>query len=429
MRFLPAWPLAAALLAAPAAAQTLDGAAAFDTAWSAIHRTHFDTTFNGVDWPAVRDELRPRAAVAADAGELRVVLREMLGRLRQSHFYLIPGESEGELSSGGAAGDGDAGLDVRLLDGALVVTAVRPGGPAERAGIRPGWVVERVGTRDGERLLSALGSLEDPRLRELQAWSSLRAAQTGAAGDTLPVRLRDGEERVQEMGLVLDTPPGQVTRFGNLPPMRVAVHSERLDAGGRSVGLIRFNLWLPALAARLDDAVHRLRDADAIVLDLRGNVGGAGAMAMGVAGHFIDRADTLGTMRMRTATLQFVVNPRRATAEGERVRPFAGPVAILTDATTASTSEIFAAGLQGLGRARVFGAATAGQALPAWMRRLPGGDVLVHAVADYTGPAGKRPEGGGVQPDVAAPPTRAALLAGRDPALDAALAWIAGETP
>jgi carboxyl-terminal processing protease len=31
----------------------------------------------------------------------------------------------------------------------------------------------------------------------------------------------------------------------------------------------------------------------------------------------------------------------------------------------------------------------------------------------------------GVTPDVAAPPTRAALLAGRDPALEAALAWIA----
>lgn len=426
-RFLPAAALLAA--AAPAAAQGFDGGAAFDTAWTAIHRTHFDTTFNGVDWVAVRDELRPRAAAAASAGELRPVLRDLLGRLRQSHFYLIPSESEADLASSGGAGGGDAGLDVRLLDGELIVTSVRPGGPADRGGIRPGWVVEQVGSRESARLLEALGAVEDPRLRQLQAWSALRAAQTGAVGDTLALRLRDGEERARAARVVLDLPPGEVTRFGNLPPMRVAVHTDRLTAGARTVGLIRFNLWLPALAPALDDAVHALRGSDAIVLDLRGNVGGAGAMAMGVAGHFIDRPDTLGSMRMRTATLRFVVNPRRATAAGERVRPFGGPVAILTDATTASTSEIFAAGLQGLGRARVFGEATAGQALPAWMRRLPGGDVLVHAVADYTGPGGRRPEGGGVQPDVVAPATRAALLAGRDPALEAALAWIAAGAP
>ena len=37
---------------------------------------------------------------------------------------------------------------------------------------------------------------------------------------------------------------------------------------------------------------------------------------------------------------------------------------------------------------------------------------------------GFRMEGGGVPPVVHAPPTREALLAGRDPALEAALRWI-----
>jgi carboxyl-terminal processing protease len=114
------------------------------------------------------------------------------------------------------------------------------------------------------------------------------------------------------------------------------------------------------------------------------------------------------------------VNPR-----GEPVRPFAGPVAILTDALSISTSEIFAGGMQKIGRAKVFGETTAGQALPALTRPLPGGDVMIHAYADFIGPGGFRMEGGGVPPDVHAPPTREALLAGRDPALEAALRWIA----
>ncbi len=47
------------------------------------------------------------------------------------------------------------------------------------------------------------------------------------------------------------------------------------------------------------------------------------------------------------------------------VEPFAGPVAILVDELTGSTSETFAGALQSLGRARIFGRPTMGQALPA----------------------------------------------------------------
>jgi carboxyl-terminal processing protease len=106
------------------------------------------------------------------------------------------------------------------------------------------------------------------------------------------------------------------------------------------------------------------------------------------------------------------------------VTPFAGPVAVVVDERSASTSEFFAGGMQALGRARVFGVPSAGQALPALMPRLPNGDVLLHAIADFVGPGGVRWEGAGVVPDTEARPGRAALLAGRDPALESAVAWI-----
>ena len=51
--------------------------------------------------------------------------------------------------------------------------------------------------------------------------------------------------------------------------------------------------------------------------------------------------------------------------------------------------------------------------------------MLYHAVADFTTPKGAHLEKDGVVPDEPTPLTREALLAGRDPAMDAALAWIA----
>jgi carboxyl-terminal processing protease len=148
-------------------------------------------------------------------------------------------------------------------------------------------------------------------------------------------------------------------------------------------------------------------------------------MAMGVAGHFLDSTLVIGTMRQRSGDLRFVANPRRVDTRNQPVAPFAGPVALVVDELSASTTEIFAGGLQAVGRARVFGTRTAGMALPAIMERLPNGDILYHAVADFLSPTGKPIEGDGVVPQVPVAPTRAALLAGRDPALEAAVAWAA----
>jgi carboxyl-terminal processing protease len=90
---------------------------------------------------------------------------------------------------------------------------------------------------------------------------------------------------------------------------------------------------------------------------------------------------------------------------------------------------MFAAAMQALGRARVFGERTAGQALPAMATRLPTGDVLMHVVADFVAPDGTRIEGRGVVPDELTPLTAADLGTGRDAPLEAALRWIERARP
>jgi carboxyl-terminal processing protease len=80
--------------------------------------------------------------------------------------------------------------------------------------------------------------------------------------------------------------------------------------------------------------------------------------------------------------------------------------------------------MKDLGRARVFGTPSAGQALPSTIVRLPNGDGFQYAFANYVSAGGKALEGDGVTPDTIAPPERSRLLAGGDPALDAAVAWI-----
>jgi len=183
-------------------------------------------------------------------------------------------------------------------------------------------------------------------------------------------------------------------------------------------------VWMTAVDRDFQKAMDQYRSDDGIVIDLRGNPGGLAGMIMGLAGHFTSERDTLGVMRTKQTELKFPANPRLVNAAGERVEPYRGPVAILVDGLTGSASECFSGGMQSMGRARVFGQTSMGQALPALFDRLPNGDVLIHAWGDFVTGTGVRIEGRGVIPDQSAPLTRQALLDGHDPALEAALAWI-----
>lgn len=406
----------------------------FDSAWSLINRSHYDSTFNGVNWAAVREELRPRAAQAATVASLRALIQEMASRLGESHYGLIPHELADAVdpqavraSGDGPAKPGDAGMDVRLVEGAVVVARVARGGPADAAGIRPGWVLESI---EGRRLGDALAALDALAERERRTGLtrflfSTNARLNGPAGSRLHLRLGVGSGRPVEVQLVRRAQPGELVRIGNLPTYVSALEHERIARTDGCTGLIRFNVWMIPLVRAFDRAVDAVRDCAGIVIDLRGNPGGVAGMVMGIAGHFLDEPVSLGTMRSRSGELKFVANPRRVSSAGEPVDPYDGPVAILVDAMSASTSEFFAGGMQAIGRARVFGEATAGQALPAVVSRLPNQDVLMYVIADYTGPDGRRIEGRGVLPDVVVALRRDDLLAGRDPVLDAALRWLA----
>src|SRR6185369_14019049 len=157
------------------------------------------------------------------------------------------------------------------------------------------------------------------------------------------------------------------------------------------------------------------RHVRALVLDLRGNPGGHGAMAIPIAARLVSEPLTLGTIQFRDFAQTLVARPEMG------VQPFTGPVAILTDEGTASASEILAAGLQEAKRAIVVGDSTLGAVLPSVVESLPGGAVMQYVVADFKTPKGVLLEGRGVQPDRRVMETRAGLEGGRDPVLETAM--------
>jgi carboxyl-terminal processing protease len=398
--------------------------ASFDDAWQTVNDSYFDPAFGGVNWRQVRADLRPKITAAGTPDEARNVIRDMLGRLGQSHFTLLAPDA----ADARPAGPASIPIDVRLIRNDVVITAVAKDSQAWQVGLRPGESILNI---DGMSMSSVVGK-PTSRAEQLHAWRRVVASLHGGAGVGARITLRTPFESNIFQGATSATvdvargqEQGQEVTVGNLPPMLVRTNvSEARTPSKRVVGVIGFNVWMTAVAAPFATAIDKYRQADGLIIDLRGNPGGLAEMIRGIAGHVLREPALLGRVKTRNADLEFRANPRRSTDDGRRVEPFAGPVAILVDELTGSASECFAGGLQSLGRARVFGETTMGQALPAVTRQLPNGDVMLYAIGDFVTSTGQRLEGRGVVPDEVVPLSVAALWEGRDGALDAALVWL-----
>lgn len=405
--------------------ETYKAAETFDAVLKIVKDSHFDPAFDVAKWERLGADLRPRAIEAKTPGEFRAVVSDMLGRLGLSHFAVIPSTPD---SPGDPVNQtGQPGFDVRLIDRQLVVSSVDAEGGAAAAGVRPGWIVQSIGATPVSTILAGIPEATPPRLAQLQAWRLAVPRLRGPSGSKAEIGFVDEAGATVTKSIERKYEQGHPVTVGSLPTMHVRVSSSsKPTPAGKTAGLIGFNVWMTAVNPEFQKAMDRFRFADAIVLDLRGNPGGLAAMIMGLAGHFLNGRDTLGVMKTKDNELTFRANPQLLDGAGERVEPYKGPVAILVDGMTGSASECFTGGLQSLGRARVFGQTSMGQALPALFDRLPNGDVLIHAWGDFVTGTGVRIEGRGVVPDEPVELTREALLAGRDATLDRALAWIDG---
>ena len=394
---------------------SLQRSACFDTVWTTVNENYFDLTFGGVDWKAMREKYRLRLWAAADNRALRKLLQDMLDELHRTHFAIIPREMA-VLSPEERGRIGYTGAEVALIEDAVTIARVKPGSPAEKAALKPGDVVRRVGSVVlSEMAASMSDSVVSPRKRLFYLRSFVSWWLSAPVGTECVLQLEDAAGTLREVKLVAVPFEGVWSEpMGFTPSEPIECEIAR---GPENVVYLHFNIFaLPAMN-EFKRCVRSLQAGDGLIIDLRGNPGGLTLMAPGIVGQLTAKEVSLGTMHRRYGTEEFTAYPQRGA--------FSGPVAILVDSASASTSEILAAGLQEAGRARVFGEPTAGAALPSVFRKLPNGDMLQYAVADIKTPREILIEGNGVVPDEPVLVRRSDCLAGHDPVREAAVRWLA----
>ncbi len=388
----------------------------FDEVWSTIDKVHWDQDRVGQTWDEARAKYRPQVEAAESIKEVRGILNELIGELGQSHFGIIAASAYDVVGEDNSAGDGDTGLSFRTSDDGIVVSRVRPDSPAAQAGVEPGWILEAIENKTAAELNEKIQSAaEGPTRFETIIGLAIPKIASGNVGETKKIVLRDREGETRELELQLEPKPGKKTTFGHLPPIHVDSNTKTLPG---QVGYYYFSAFLDPsrIMKEFRDTVRDEQHSGGVIIDLRGNIGGLGAMTMGMASEFSDKESALGVMTTKGSKLKFFVT--------ENYDPVDCPVAILIDECSISSAEIFSGGLQDLKLARLFGTRTAGLALPSTVVKLPNGDGFQYAIADYHSASGKTLEKDGVTPDEEIPLSRELLLNDEDPVLSRALEWI-----
>jgi carboxyl-terminal processing protease len=368
----------------------------FDEVWQSVRDYFYDPTLRHLDWTAMREKYRPLVAAAADE-EHSAVINRMLDELAASHTrYYTPDDPSYYQLLDIFAGplrrklrrvfpDGQVmypslGIFTRRIEDKTFISGVLDGFPAAKAGL---WV--------GDELLAADGTPYHP-MRSLMAKVNQEM--------TLQVR-RSRDETPHDVVVVpQQTKPNEAFLKAMRESARV-IHTQ-----GVAIGYIHVWSYAGSQYQRLlehEIFSGTLKEADALVLDLRDGWGGAQA-------HYLDIFNAQGptvTMVDRHGDVSF------ANVKWRK------PVVMLVNGGTRSGKEILAYGFKKYGLGEVIGTRTAGAVLAARAFLLSDGSLLILAVNDVF-VDGQRLEGLGVTPTIEVPfPVEYAQ--GKDPQLERAL--------
>jgi len=270
--------------------------------------------------------------------------------------YMSPRTSENFEISMRLSLDGIGAMLQRETEYTTVVEIV-PGGPADLDGrLQSGDRIVGVGQGDDGDIVDVVGWRLDDVVdkirgeRDTVVRLEVLPADTGLSGPSKVIRIVRNEVKLEEQAAsseVIELPAGDRTR--RIGVIRVPVFY--VDFEGRSRNEPNYRSSTRDVRKLINELKHQ--DIDGLVMDLRGNGGGALVEATTMTGLFIDTGpvvqvrDSRGKVELKT--------------DNEPGMAWEGPLGVLVDRRSASASEIFAAAIQDYGRGVIIGEPTFGK--------------------------------------------------------------------
>jgi carboxyl-terminal processing protease len=270
--------------------------------------------------------------------------------------YMSPRRSEDFEISMRLSLDGIGAMLQRETEYTTVMEVV-PGGPADLDGrLQPGDRIIAVGQGEDGEMVDVVGWRLDHVVdlirgeRGTVVRLEVLPSDTGLSGPSTTLEITRNEVKLEEQAAskeVIEVPVGDETR--RIGIVRVPVFY--VDFQGRARNEPNYRSSTRDVRRLINEL--KSEDIEGLVIDLRGNGGGALVEATTMTGLFIDTGPVVQVRDSRG----------RVTLEEDREPGMAwdGPLGVLVDRRSASASEIFAAAIQDYGRGVVIGESTFGK--------------------------------------------------------------------
>lgn len=258
------------------------------------------------------------------------------------------------------------GAILERVHGRVVIQAVEPGKPAEKAGIYAGDILLKIDGVDLEK-------------KSVADVSSL---------------LR-GEENMPVVVTILRESQGKVFDV-TLQRQKIEIQAIRdVRMIGKSLAYFRLDAWQEHTVSQADTALKDLkkRGMKALIMDLRNNDGGLLLQAVELAERFLPKGKKIASVQSRIA------EQRKEYFVREKGKYAATDLVILVNEKSASASEIFSAVMQDYHRATIVGVKTFGKASVQAVVPLDDVSGMKLTTARYVTPSGRIMDMNGLMPD------------------------------
>jgi C-terminal processing protease CtpA/Prc len=368
-------------------------------AYNDVKKYYYDPKMHGLDWDARYKQYTAKIGTMHNLGEGFRLVTAFLSGLKDSHVFFMPPERSNHYYPG---------YKIELVGNDGFITQIRPGSDAQSKLHNGDMVVKHTGynlnREDFYDLRHYYSTLAPRPAVELVLRSPEGAERTVVVNS----RVKVGKVlySYEETSNYIDDQDRKSELSNDATRSRIA---ERGDVAIWK--LQQFNL---------DDGeiIRTFRIVDkhkTLILDLRGNPGGAVDTLKMIVGSLFDKDIKIADRVTRKNT-----KPMLATHRGN---PFDGKIIVLVDASSASAAELLARVIQLEHRGTVIGDKTSGAVMEArrYDETQQGGTIFAYEFsitdADLIMSDGHSLEKTGVTPDELLLPTGADLAAGRDPVL------------
>jgi C-terminal processing protease CtpA/Prc len=363
-----------------------------------IEKNYYDPTFKGVNLRERQTKANEMIDSAKSIGQIYTTIYGLVDSLQDSHtFFVAPGHTVFP----------KFGFKAKAYGEGVYVYKIKRKGPAETAGLQQGDRIVQVNGFDVDResfskMMFYFRALNPVRQMNMYVVRDGKSQPISVTADVHTESIVwDADNDLNYWDAVMESEDDPKERESQY-------RSAENNDGIGYLWLKTFSI-LPESAGNFAGLAGK---AKGIIIDLRGNHGGAVESLVAFANKFSSASEMLGDAvgRKKTETLQ--VKPGRGS--------YSTPMVIIVDSESASAAEIFARHFQRIKKATVIGDQSSGHVVVAqFFNEKLGTDRFVPfgmeiSVARFVVPGNETLEGKGVTPDQKCLPSAADLKAEKD---------------